>query len=184
MRRGFLAPLLLTLTGCAVPCLMSHTYSFTGVVLDDRSGAPVQGATVVLDAATAPYEGYDPRQGSAVTAKDGSYAIKIEEFFCHTAWIIPPLGTFGGSCMNRLSDARIRIRIDDQPRFDSRVPVVGRTEADEHPWRIDHSMTEVRLKDKKDAGFTDPPVPSTAGSGSSGRGRPGASTGASPPAEK
>jgi len=180
MPRWLLAPLLLSATGCAVPCLMQHSYLFTGVVREETSGAPVEGVTVVVDAATAPFEGYDPKQGSAVTDRNGTYTIEIEERFCHTAWIIPPLGTLGGSCMNSVNEVRVRITVANRTRFDGRVPVTGRTEAEGYPFKIDHVLTDVRLKEQKDVSLPGPEVPTTGGSGSSGRGRPEASTAGTP----
>jgi hypothetical protein len=138
-------PVFLLLASCVVPDLLSHDYTFTGRILDERSGLPVEGAIVEIEALTAPFNIKDPRFGRAATDKSGTYSIEISELFCHSAWIIPPLGVLGGSGMNELKNVRIRVRVGEDLRVTKVVPVTGRESSVSSGYRRDHPVAEVRL---------------------------------------
>lgn len=137
--------MVLFLASCAVPDLLMHEYAFSGRIVDDRSGEPVGGAEVEVEALTAPFGIKEPRTGKAVTDPSGWYSIQIEENFCHTAWILPPLGVLGGSGMNELRQVRLRVRCGEDLRLNRTVAVTGSESSWPSGFRIDHPVPELRL---------------------------------------
>jgi hypothetical protein len=81
----------------------------------------------------------------ATTAPEGTFRIEIDDHFCHTAWIFPPLGVLGGSLMNDLKEVRVKIKIAGTTRFDEDVPVSGRSERDKHPYFLGHPLPDLRV---------------------------------------
>ncbi len=56
---------------------MIQGYTLSGVIMDNATGAPIQGAELLLQGVLAMLPGSDPNQGmKAVSAKDGTYAFK------------------------------------------------------------------------------------------------------------
>jgi len=135
--------LLLCTSGCALPALMRHRYGFSGSLVDG-SGAPVPGATVILSARTAPFEGHDPKEVTGTTDADGRFSLEIEEAYCHLLWICPPLGVLGGSGMIELKEVRVRVRIGHEIGLETNVPVTG-VEGREGGYHRRHTLPALRV---------------------------------------
>lgn len=135
----FLLVGLVTITGCALPGYVVHTYRFEGRILDDVTGKPVAGADIRIEAKTDPFEGTSPHRAEGTTTADGSFKLVINDGWCHSMWVCPPLGILGGSGMNTLET--VEYQLENGPWRTARI----HDRIEPSRFTILHRMGEIRV---------------------------------------